>query len=176
MDFSWKIQGADGIVDRLSTLPDKMENRIAQRSARRAMVIVRNKARANAKRLDDKATPKRKIWRNVVVQRSKRQSKAVGGVYMRVGILGGSGIYSLTKHNVRKHRIEASGRNAKSYKTGGDEGNPGGDTWYWRFVELGIPSRGIAARPFLRNALESSIGEVQQTLITELTAGIDAEF
>ncbi len=53
---------------------------------------------------------------------------------------------------------------------------PGGDTWYWRFLEFGVPARGIPAKPFLRAAAMENVGKVytavsdklEQLLIKEL--------
>jgi HK97 gp10 family phage protein len=152
------------IVDRLSTLADKMQKKVAVAATRRAMGIVKKTAVANAKLLDDKDTPER-IWKNVVVQNAPKSGKRLGGVYMRVGVMGGAKQYANTKENVRKRRV------GKSYKTSGDKGNPGGDTWYWRFLEFGTSK--IGAKKFLRNALESNSQAVTDSLTTELTKGID---
>ena len=60
----------------------------------------------------------------------------------RVGVLGGARQYANTRENVRK------GRAGQSYRTDGDKGNPGGDTWYWRLLEFGTEKMG--AQPIFR--------------------------
>lgn len=142
----FKIEGADEIIKKLRALPPKLQDAAGKRSARRAMSIVRAAARAGIARLDDPTTSEN-ISRNVYLQQSRRQSARVGGVVMRVGILGGA-------------------------RKGGGGGGPGGDTYYWRFIELGTEKK--AARPFLRPALETNYERVAATLIDELNHELDA--
>lgn len=44
-------------------------------------------------------------------------------------------------------------RHGKKYRKQGKKGNLSQDAWYWRFIEFG--TRKMAARPFLRPALDS---------------------
>jgi len=163
-DFGVDIKGADQIINRMHVLPDKLQQRIGRKSARRAMVPVRNAAREAARKFDDPAT-KTAVFRNVYIQQSSRQSRNVGGVVMRVGILGGAKRYADTRQNRRAGRVGAS------YATGGDKGNPGGDTFYWRFLEFGTEK--MAARPFLRPALERNAQAVTDLLITNVNRDLD---
>jgi HK97 gp10 family phage protein len=41
-------------------------------------------------------------------------------------------------------------RHGKKYQKRGQ------DAWYWRFIEFGIPSRQVAARPFMRQAFDNT--------------------
>ena len=68
---------------------------------------------------------------------------------MSVGVRGGAKQYNDSKENVRKRLA------GKSYKTLGDKNNPGGDTWYFRFIEYGTSRQ--PATPFMRPALEQNI-------------------
>jgi HK97 gp10 family phage protein len=169
-DFQFRLEGADGLLARLKKFPDKLQQAAGRKSARKAMAIVRKAAQVAAKALDDRESSER-IWKNVYLQQSRRQSKTVGGVVMRVGIRGGAKQYVFNFRNVKKGRIDQSGANAKSYFVGGDHGNPGGDTWYWRHVELGTEK--MPARPFLRQSFENNVSAVTSTLITELNREID---
>ncbi len=148
MDLIFRLTGADKIIDKLSKLPDKLQEAAGKRSARRAMAIVRKAAQEAAQRMDDPETPEN-IRRNVYLQQSRRGSKRIGGVLMRVGILGG-----------------ASEKQAAAAKS-----NPGGATWYWRFKELGTENE--PAEPFLRPALENNVAAVTDKLITELNSELD---
>lgn len=47
--------------------------------------------------------------------------------------------------------------------------------WRWHFSELGVPSRGIPAHPFLRPAFEQNTGKVLETLKDALRRAIDRE-
>ena len=58
-------------------------------STRRAMTIIRDQAKANAKEFDRKETPE-KIYRNITIHEAKKRGKAEKSVIMRVGVLGGA--------------------------------------------------------------------------------------
>ena len=88
-ELTIKIEGAEQIIDRLSTLPSKLQKKAAKVAARRAMAIVRDEARRNAKHLDDKDSPNA-IWKNIRVQEATRSGRRIGGVVMRVGVAGGA--------------------------------------------------------------------------------------
>jgi HK97 gp10 family phage protein len=145
MDLTVDIKGVNTIVDRLSTFPSKVQRREARRAARRGAFVFRDAVRANARRLDDPRT-KESIAKNVVVQESRRQSKAAGGVVMRVGIQGGA------------RKVKGSGA-------------PGGDTYYWRFLEFGTSK--MPARPFMRPAFAGNEQAATDATATELSAGLD---
>jgi len=49
--------------------------------------------------------------------------------------------------------------------------NKGGDTYYWRYLEFGTSK--MAARPFMRPALESSKDAVMDEFFNEMTKVID---
>ena len=86
---------------------------------------------------------------------------------MRVGVRGGARSYAATRENVR------SGRVGQQYATDGSKDNPGGETFYWRFVELGT-SR-TAAKPFLRPALNNNVDGVQDGFVTDFKDQLDKE-
>ena len=87
MELSVDIKGVKTIVDRLSHAADKVQRREARRAAFRG-------ARCFAMRRG--ATPSvstirrhaKKIAKNIAMQQSRRQSKAAGGIVMRVGVAG----------------------------------------------------------------------------------------
>jgi HK97 gp10 family phage protein len=148
--LTFKLTGADAIVDRMKRLSPKLQEAASRRSVRRAMIPVRKAAQAAAKQFDDPETGAR-IWKNLYLQTSRRQSKKVGGVVMRLGVLGGA--------NLRRDRPSGT------Y-------TPGGDTRYWSAArELGTET--IPARPFLRPALESRAQEVSNILVTQLNSELD---
>jgi HK97 gp10 family phage protein len=114
------------------------------------MTIVRNAARANAKRVDAKDS-KERIWKNIVMQESGKAGKRIGGVVMKVGVRGGASFNS-----------NSNSRDALS----------GGDTRHWRFIELGTVNN--PAQPFMRPALRDNIQQVTQVFMTELNSEIAA--
>ena len=146
MDLTFKITGADQLINKMSKFADKLQEAASRRAARKAMAIVRRAAQAAAQQFDDPET-RESVKRNVYLQSSRRGGKAIGGVLMKVGILGGASL------------------------RGSSEGNPGGITWYWRFKELGNENE--PARPFLLPALMNNVSAVQSTLVTEMNREID---
>lgn len=148
-EVSFKITGLDAALKKMREFPPKIQKKGVRASARKAMNIVRDAARAGARKIDDPATAEI-IAKNIVTRESPKQSRRVGGIVMRVGVMGGASSNQFSK--------DASG-------------NPGGDTRHWRFVEFG--TEGVAARPFMRPALESNIGAVTDRFVAELNKEID---
>jgi HK97 gp10 family phage protein len=144
------VTGLEGLVDRMSKLPDKLQRKGAQAAARKAMTVVRDAARATARGFDDAETPNA-VWRNIVTQASARGGRRIGGVNMRVGVRGGAAF--------------SEGRASQA------AGNPGGYTWYWRFLEL--KTEGMARQEFLLPAMERNAQAVTDRLAVELSREID---
>lgn len=149
-----KLTGVDTIIDRLSTLPSKLQRKAAKIAARRGMNIVRDEARRNAKRLDVRDPENRVIWKNIRTQEATRSSRRVGGVVMRVGVAGGAQLGKKLKE-----------RQAESADL------PGKATQHWRLLEFG--SQNNRATPFMRPALQTKIGAVTDKVATELSLAID---
>ncbi|MDO5769454.1 MAG: HK97 gp10 family phage protein [Psychrobacter sp.] len=160
-----EIEGLDEVLAKFQQLGDPRKSKnAATRSARKAMNIVKKDAIANAKALDDAASPER-IWKNITVKASRSKDKGV--IVMKVGVKGGARQYVNTKRNRRE------GRAGQTYQTAGDKSNPGGDTWYWRMVELGTAHS--AAAPFLRPALYNNLSNVQSTFTDAFSIELDKE-
>lgn len=149
------ITGLDKVTGNLRRLgnPRKAKN-TATRSARKSMNIVKKAAVNNAKAIDDPESDER-IWKNIATKSSR--TRGTGFVLMRVGVRGGAQKYVATKRNVR------AGRAGKTYNTDGSKSNPGGDTFYWRFIELGTAYS--PAQPFLRIALYNNTSNVQSKFV-----------
>jgi HK97 gp10 family phage protein len=145
----FKIEGLEEVQRKLKELPEKFGKRGMRRALRKGANVVRDAARNNAKRIDDPAT-REDISKNIAVYSggAKRESRA-GGVMMRVGVRGGA------------------------RPTRGDNGAPGGATWYWRLVEFG--SSLVAARPFMRPALFNNAGRVADTVTQAAKVELDKE-
>lgn len=147
MSADFKIEGMDDFMKKLDVLTDrKSVNRKARSAARKAMQLVQMAAMVGASRIDDPDT-RESIKENIVIRNGK--SRDLNTVIMKVGVLGGAKNYANSKDNVRK------GRAGKEYFTAGSSKNPGGDTFYWRYLEFGT-SR-FPAVPFLRPALSANI-------------------
>ena len=148
MSVEFNIEGLDEVQEKLKRLanPRLMKN-AARRSARKAMAIVRDAARANAKAIDDPQTAE-KIWKNITIATGKTRNS--NEVVMRVGIRGG-----------------ASFSNPNPPKTSG------GDTRHWRWVELGASH--FPPTPFMRPALQSNIQAVTNSFAQNFNTEIDKE-
>ena len=77
----------------------------------------------------------------------------------------GSKSYADTTENKRMGRV------GKSYKTGGDKDNPGGDTWYWRLIEFGTVK--MPAKPFMRPAIAAKEQEAAAVFISTFKKLLD---
>lgn len=134
------IHGLDNIERNLKALPGRKMDNAVRRSLRKGANAIRDRARQNAKSFDDPGSPE-KIWKNIATTSGgKRRERRAGGPMLRVGVRGGA-------------------RNMSAYGeiSGRGKGNPGGDTFYWRFLEFG--TRNMAARPFMRPAMMSAKSE-----------------
>ena len=149
MDVQVKVEGLDDIVRKLGLLPDRVGNRALRRALRKGANVIRDNARVNARALDDNLS-REAIYKNIVTQgMGRRREKATGGVGMRVGVLGGA------------------------KKGGGGAGNPGGDTFYWRFLEFGTSN--MKARPFMRQAIAQGADKAFAVTVADMEVQLDKE-
>ncbi len=148
MSVEFNIEGLDEVQEKLKRLanPRLMKN-AARRSMRKAMAIVRDAARANAKGLDDPKTTE-KIWKNIAIAAGKTRNP--NEVVMRVGVRGGA-----------------------SFSNPNPPNTPGGDTRHWRFIEF--PSVNNPGTPFMRPALQNNIQAVTNSFAENFNKEIDKE-
>lgn len=150
------IAGADEAIKRLEQLKGAAGKRAVRRALRRGANVVLKAARDGASRLDDPATSN-SISKNLVVRGGgSRNERRAGGVMMRVGVRGGA--RDMSKYGEVK---------------GQGKGNPGGDTFYWRFLEFGTQK--MAARPFMRKALQDNTQAATDAFAQALGTEIDKE-
>lgn len=148
MSVEFNIEGLDEVQEKLKRLgnPRMMKN-AARRSMRKAMAIVRDAARANAKGLDDPETAE-KIWKNIAIAAGKTRNQ--NEVVMRVGVRGGA-----------------------SFSNPNPPNTSGGDTRHWRFIEF--PSVNNPGTPFMRPALQNNIQAVTNSFAENFNKEIDKE-
>ncbi|MEK5758070.1 HK97-gp10 family putative phage morphogenesis protein [Acinetobacter variabilis] len=148
MSVEFNIEGLDEVQEKLKRLgnPRLMKN-AARRSMRKAMAIVRDAARANAKAIDNRKTAE-KIWKNIAIAAGKTRNP--NEVVMRVGVRGG-----------------ASFSNPNPPKTSG------GDTRHWRWLEFGSVHN--PPTPFMRPALQNNIQAVTNIFAENFNKEIDKE-
>lgn len=156
-DVTFKINGLDELEAKLKKLADpKRIRNAARRSLRRGANVVASAAKRNAGYIDDPKT-RNSIQKNIAVRGGgTKRERRVGGAMMRVGIRGGA-------RNMSKYGEFKGGGNA----------NPGGDTFYWRFLEFGTSQ--IAARPFMRNAMAQSADQAVAAIATAANVELDKE-
>lgn len=145
----FEVHGLVALGDRLETIGSDMKRKSGRFALRKAANVVRDKAAANAKRLDDPKTDA-DISENIAVRWSGRHFKQTGDLKFKVGIMGGAG-----------------GR-AKSDAL---SGLPGGDTRHWRHLEFGTEN--MAAQPFMRKALPESIEAATAEFVRQYHKSLD---
>ena len=156
MANSVRIDGLDGVLDRLKALPPEIVSKNggpARRALFRGAKIIRESAKA-------KAPVRSGFLREQIVAMRSREPRRHGASEMySVGIKGGARRkYANTKRNVRK------GRAGEEYQTAGN-------AYYWRFIEFGTAR--MPARPFLRPAFESNKDAALNAIVEELNKGLD---
>lgn len=160
----FELQGMESLLAKFDAIKQETKYKGGRAALRKAANFVADKAKQKAQTFDDPATAE-SIAKNIAVRWNTRRFKISGDLAFRIGILGGARQFANTKQNVRKQRV------GQTYITGGDKSNPGGDTWYWRFLELGTEK--MAARPFLRPALKDNQGQVISIFAKEFEKAID---
>lgn len=148
MSVEFNIEGLELVQEKLKRLgnPRLMKN-AARRSMRKAMSIVRDSARANAKGLDDPQTAE-KIWKNIAIAAGKTRNP--NEVVMRVGVRGGA-----------------------SFSNPNPPNTSGGDTRHWRWLEFGSVHN--PPTPFMRPALQNNIQAVTNSFAENFNKEIDKE-
>ena len=156
--FTVKIEGLEALDRKLRELPEKVGRRAMRRALRKGATIVRREARSGAQKLDDPRTSN-SIAKNIAIRNGgTKRERAEGGPVLRVGVLGGARDYSA-------HGEIGTGKSGKE--------NPGGSTFYWRFLEFGTQS--IAPRGFMRSAMERSTSKVFDAVATAMSSELDKE-
>ena len=150
-----ELKGVDELLAKLQTITYETQRKTGRAALRKASSIVRDAAITNAANIDNAAT-RENISKNIRLQWNNRQFKRTGNLGFRVGVLGGA-------KRVAKAVGEMQGKG---------KANPGGDTYYWRFLEFG--TKYIAAIPFLRPALEQNTQKATDAFIEQYKKGIDS--
>ena len=153
-DVEFKIEGLDKVLGKLEAASATVRRKAGRTALRKAGNIIVKAARLKVSQHDDPDT-QQDIAKNVLIQWNNRRFKATGDLAFRIGVRGGA-----------KNKAGSD-----SFKVGGNRNNPGGDTWYWRFLEFG--TKVAIAKPFLRPAMSENIQAVTDTFTTALGAAID---
>ncbi|HEL8026119.1 TPA: HK97 gp10 family phage protein, partial [Escherichia coli] len=84
-----KIEGLDAVAGKLSALSGVAESKAGRFALRKAANVIRDRARANAARIDDPQTDEA-IHQNIVARFSSKRYRQTGDLAFRVGVLGGA--------------------------------------------------------------------------------------
>lgn len=147
--IQFQLDGLDDVLKKMDGLVHDIKFKGGRFALRRAARVLQQQAIENAERLNDPETTE-EIAKNVVVRWSGRRYRRTGDLMFRIGILGGarSSSKSAVKSERRRRRAGIKSLKELGEIEGKGKGNPGGDTYYWRFLEFGTAK--MAARPFMR--------------------------
>jgi len=162
--LDYEIKGLEQAQQNMRRLSKEMGTKGARFAARKAANVIKEAAQQNAQGIDNPETAE-SIAKNIVARFSPSYFKQTGGIKFRIGVLGGAKNYTNNAKNRRKGLV------GRKYITAGDKKNPGGDTWYWRFIEFGTSK--VAAKPFLRPALEQNAEKATGVFASELNRWLD---
>ena len=144
---TFTIHGLDGFVAKLRAVSQEVRLKGGRFALRKGAQVIRDAARQNARRLDDAETG-RSIAENIVERWNGRLYKQTGDLGFRIGVLGGA---KLPKNNTD------AGANSP--------------TPHWRLLEFGTEK--MAAKPFMRPAIQNNIDQVVSVTVREYTKAID---
>ncbi|MBR7534351.1 HK97 gp10 family phage protein [Klebsiella michiganensis] len=142
----YKLTGVDELLGKLDSITDDMKRKGGRAALRKAANVIANRAKANARRLDDPETG-RSIADNIAVRWNGREFKRNGNLGFRIGVLHGAVL--------KRHPDKA--KNAP--------------TPHWRLLEFGTEN--IRAQPIMRAAAENGAEEAMNTFVEEYGKSID---
>jgi HK97 gp10 family phage protein len=149
----YQLKGFDEVLLKLDAykriVGDKSAKTPVSKALRKGAASIAKRVRVKARALDRRPTPN-KIYKNVRTYVIKKPQRFNADVGYRVGILGGA-----------KRPARAVGE----FK-GKGSANPGGDTYYWRYLEFG--TRRARPRPFMRPAMHEGAQEAFDTFVEAL--------
>lgn len=142
----YKLTGVDELLGKLESITDDMKRKGGRAALRKAANVIANRAKANARRLDDPETG-RSIADNIAVRWNGREFKRNGNLGFRIGVLHGAVL--------KRHPDKA--KNAP--------------TPHWRLLEFGTEN--MRAQPIMRPAAENGAEEAMNTFVEEYGKSID---
>ena len=168
----FKLEGFDQLKAKLNSLEQDVKKKGGRFALRKAANIVADSVKQNARGIDDPGTEE-KIADNVAIRWSGRRFKRTGDLMFRVGILGGARATGKAKRKTERRRARLGQTSLADLGEieGRGKDNPGGDTFYWRFVEFGTEK--TPARPFLRPALERNVTKATNEFVKQYGKSID---
>ena len=141
VEFS--LVGIEELIGKLESVTYDVKRKGGRFALRKAAMIVVNKAKANAQRIDDADTG-RSIADNIALRWNGKLFKRTGDLGFRIGVLTGS---------------------TRNLQPGNPDTGAGGATPHALLVELGTSK--ARAQPYLRPAMENSINEITNEFLSQ---------
>ena len=168
--FDVQLEGVNELTLKLKGLSNDLKYKGGRYALRKASLIVRAAAIKGVERFDDISTSE-EIGKNIVVRWGSKRFKATGDLMFRVGVLGGARQADTRKKQQRRGRSGATSLGDLGEVAGKGKGNPGGDTFYWRFLEFGTEK--ISAKHPMRDALSQNAQAATNEFIKQYDKTID---
>lgn len=166
--------GFDQLSARLKTLGYDIRYKGGRAALRKAGNVILSQARANAGQVNDPKTPE-EIAKNLVMRWSNKRFKMTGDLMFRIGILGGArqpaDDKAARKTERRRKRLGQKSLSDLGEMRGAGKNNPGGDTYYWRFLEFGTAK--ARAQPFMRPAVAQVGSSPVDVFVAEYNKALD---
>ena len=172
------VEGLEPLLARMDSISFDLRKKGGRFAMRKAANVIREKAKENARQIDDPSSAE-SIAENIVIRFSPKDFKRNGNLVFRVGVLGGA-----RGHAAASGEVKGKGKS-----------NPGGDTFHWRFIEFGrgaVTAKGdgalanaqsgeffgkevaaAPAQPFMRRALSENIQAATNEFITNYNKALD---
>ena len=143
------VQGLSELLATLDSVSQDLKKKGGRFALRKAATLVMKSAKQNAESLDDLDTG-RSISKNIALRWHVKRFRRTGDLGFRVGVMHGA---ILPKRG-------------SAIDTGVNAPTP-----HWRLLEFGTQE--MAAKPFMRRALEENTGAATQVFVTEYKKALD---
>jgi HK97 gp10 family phage protein len=146
--LQFSINGLDSLLGKLDSIKQETKRKGGRFALRKAAQIIRDSAKENAARFDDKETG-REIAVNIVERWNARLFKRTGDLGFRIGVLHGAVFTDPSNKD--------TGYN--------------GPTPHWRLLEFGTEK--MKAQSFMRPAADKNINKVIDAFVSNYEKAID---
>lgn len=169
--ISLQVQGLKEIQEQLKDLfPALKRQRVVQKAVRKAMQPVLADAKAHVAR--DTSL----LHDSIRLGSAEERDTFAAGLLIAVS-KGGStaAIRKAAKAALNVGKGKGAGKAVKFANYARRMAQRQSAHWRWHFVEKGVPAHGIAARPFLRPALDKNAQAAVDSLVKDLDKAIEKE-
>ena len=147
--IEFSLTGLDSLLGKLEAVSYDLKRKGGRSALRKAAMVVVEKAKQNAQRIDDAETG-RSIADNINLRWNGRLFKRTGDLGFRIGVT---------------HGAVLPGKGEKADKSSN------APTPHWRLIEFGTAK--MRAQPFMRSALADNISAVTNEFLSQYERAID---